>query len=226
MTASTKLGQCYLPISICPSQKKHVHRPSLAVARAVSVAYLLAMPPKLARQFLSAPEIPGGQAMEVARRLGQRLPERHHGLLPATPAPAVQIDEQPVPMLRLRLGRMRTSYFYDRDPRASSGPVAVAHLGFRYGPIEIDPAERASRIEAFHAGQVYAIKRRQPKEKEARKRLTDLGFTDATPKFPLLDSRHALTGGDGKLEGRIGCGRDGADQPLDSPACPAPFGGI
>ena len=158
----------------------------------------LSLPPKLARQFLSAPEIPGGQAIEVARRLGQRLPERHHGLLPATPAPAVQIDEQPVPILRLRLGRMRTSSFYYRDPRASSGPVAVAQLGFRYGPIEIDPSERASRIEAFHAGQVHAIKRRQPKEKEARKRLTDLGFTDAAPKFPFLDSPHArdLTLGD------------------------------
>lgn len=158
----------------------------------------LGLPPKLARQFLSAPEIPRNQAMEVSRRLGQQLPERHHGLLPATPAAAVQIDEPPVPILRLRLGRMRERSFYYRDPHASSGPVAVAYLGFRYGPIEIDLSERGSRLEAFHAGQVYAIKRRQPKEKEARKRLTDLGFGDAASKFPFLDSRHArdLTLGD------------------------------
>ena len=157
----------------------------------------LSLPPKLARQFLSAPEIPGGQAMEVSRRLGQRLPERHHGLLPATPAPAVQIDEPPVPILRLRLGRMRENAFYYRDPRGS-GPAAVAHLGFRYGPVEIEPSERGSRLEAFHAGQVYAIKRRLPKEKEARKRLTDLGFVAAASKFPFLDSGHArdLTLGD------------------------------
>jgi superfamily II DNA or RNA helicase len=158
----------------------------------------LGLPPKLARQFLSAPEIPRDQAMEVSRRLGQQLPERHHGLLLATPAAAVQIDEPPVPILRLRLGRMRERSFYYRDPHASSGPVAVAYLGFRYGPIEIDLSERGSRLEAFHAGQVYAIKRRQPKEKEARKRLTDLGFADAASKFPFLDSRHArdLTLGD------------------------------
>jgi len=158
----------------------------------------LGVPPKLARQFLSAPEIPRDQAMEVSRRLGQSLPERHHGLLPATPAAAVQIDEPPVPILRLRLGRMRERSFYYRDPHAGSGPVAVAYLGFRYGPIEIDLSERGSRLEAFHGGQVYAIKRRQPKEKEARKRLTDLGFADAASKFPFLDSRHArdLTLGD------------------------------
>ncbi|MEH2608251.1 DEAD/DEAH box helicase [Bradyrhizobium sp. AZCC 1693] len=152
----------------------------------------LSLPPRLARQLLSAPEIPRDQVMEVSRRLGQRLPERHHGLLPATPAPAVQIDEQPVPVLRLRLGQMtKSSYYGYRDPQTISGPVAVAQLGFRYGPIEIDTSERASRVEAFHAGQVYAIKRRQPKEKEARKRLTELGFVDARSKFSFLDSRHA-----------------------------------
>ena len=158
----------------------------------------LSLPPKLARQLLSAPEIPRNQLMEVSRRLGQRLPERHHGLLPAAPATAVQIEEQPVPILRLRLGRMRESSFYYRDPRASNGPVAVAQLGFRYGPIEFDPSERGSRLEAFHAGQVYAIKRRQPKEKEARKPVTDLGFVAAASKFPFLDSDHArdLTLGD------------------------------
>lgn len=158
----------------------------------------LGLPPKLARQFLSAPEIARSQAMEVSRRLGQSLPERHHDLLPAKPAAAVQIDEQPVPILRLRLGQMRESSYYYRDPGAGSGPVAVAHLGFRYGPIEINVSERGSRLEAFHAGQVYAIKRRQPKEKEARKRLTDLGFVNAASKISSLDSRHAgdLTLGD------------------------------
>ncbi|MEH2541813.1 MULTISPECIES: DEAD/DEAH box helicase [unclassified Bradyrhizobium] len=150
----------------------------------------LSLPPRLARQLLSAPEIPRAQVMEVSRRLGQRLPERHHGLLPATPAAAMQIDEQPVPVLRLQQGRMSEVSFYYREARANSGQVAVAHLGFRYGPIEIDLSERASRVEAFHAGQVYAIKRRQPKEKEARRRLTDLGFVEARAKFPFLDSRH------------------------------------
>jgi hypothetical protein len=47
----------------------------------------------------------------------------------------------------------------------------------------IDPSERETGWNHY-AGQVYAIKRRQPKEKEARKRLTDLGFAAAASKFP------------------------------------------
>ena len=56
----------------------------------------LNLPPRLAGQFLSAPAIPRAQVAEVSRRLGQALPERHHGLLPGTPAPAVGIDEDPI----------------------------------------------------------------------------------------------------------------------------------
>ena len=48
----------------------------------------LNLPPRLAGQFLSAPAIPRAQVAEVSRRLGQVLPEHHHGLLPAPPAPA------------------------------------------------------------------------------------------------------------------------------------------
>jgi hypothetical protein len=53
----------------------------------------LSLPPKLARQLLSAPEIPRDQLMEVSRRLGQRLPERHRPH--RQPAAAVQIDSSP-----------------------------------------------------------------------------------------------------------------------------------
>ena len=49
----------------------------------------LNLEPRLAGQLLSAPAIPRAQVAEVSRRLGQTLPERHHGLLPGTPAPAV-----------------------------------------------------------------------------------------------------------------------------------------
>jgi superfamily II DNA or RNA helicase len=144
----------------------------------------LNLPPRLACQFLSAPTIPRDQVAEVSRRLGQKLPADHRGLLPSTPADAVQIDQEPVPVLRLRLGRASQYIYGRRDP---SGPVAVAHLSFRYGPIEIDGLERTNRLEAFQSGQVYVIKRRQPKERNARKRLADFRFVEARSAYPFID---------------------------------------
>src|SRR6185437_3659489 len=133
----------------------------------------LDLPAQLACQLLSAPAIPRDHLAEVSRRLGQKLPESHHGLLPSTPAPAVQIDEEPVPVLRLMLGRPSANSFYYYGRREKPGPVPIAHLSFRYGPVEIDGTERASRLEAFQSGQVHVVKRRQPKERNARKRLGD-----------------------------------------------------
>ena len=63
-----------------------------------------------------------------------------------------------------------------RYKRDIDRPIAVAHLSFRYGPIEIEASERASWLEAFHAGQVYSITRRPGKERAARKRLSDFEF--------------------------------------------------
>jgi superfamily II DNA or RNA helicase len=148
----------------------------------------LNLPPRLACQFLSAPAIPRDQVAEVSRRLGQKLPADHRGLLPSTPADAVQIDQEPILVLRLRRTKLSPYYFYGkRDP---SGPVAVAHVSFRYGPIEIDGLGRTNRLEAFQSGQVYVIKRRQPKERDARKRLADLGFVDARSLYPFIDFAH------------------------------------
>lgn len=151
----------------------------------------LGLPPRLACQFLAAPSIPRAKLEEVSRRLSQRLPELHHGLLPAPPATAVLIDEDPRPVLRLKLGHVGPSYYYYRNKSEHTGPAAVASLGFRYGAFDIDPSQRASRLELFQDGQVYAIARRQGKEKQARKRLSDTGLADARSAFPLLDYRHA-----------------------------------
>ncbi len=151
----------------------------------------LDLPPRLACQLLSAPEIPRAQVADVSRRLGQALPERHHGLLPGTPAPAVGIDQDPTPIMRLQRGHVISNGYYYGHRQEDDRPIAVAHLSFRYGPIEIDSAERAVRLEAFHAGQVYSIVRRPAMEKALRKRLTDLDFVEARAAFPSLDNRHA-----------------------------------
>lgn len=129
---------------------------------------------------------------EVSRRLGQKLPELHHGLLPAPPTVAVQIEEDPLPVLRLRRGHVNASYYYYRGRDDERGPAAVASLGFRYGGFDIDPTQRASRVELFQAGKLFAITRRQSKERQARKRLADIGLRDARAALPTLDFRHAM----------------------------------
>ncbi|HEV2157357.1 DEAD/DEAH box helicase [Bradyrhizobium sp.] len=151
----------------------------------------LGLPPRLACQFLAAPSIPRAQLEEVSRRLSQRLPELHHGLLPVPPAATVLIDEDPRPVLRLKLGHVGASYYYYRHKNEQAGPAGVASLGFRYGGFDIDPSQRASRLELFQGGQVYAIARRQAKERQARKRLADVGLTEARSALPMLDYRHA-----------------------------------
>ena len=151
----------------------------------------LDLPPLLACQLLSAPAIPRDQVAEVSRRLGQKLPERHHGLLPSTPAPSVQIDEEPVPILRLKLGRPGANSYYYYDGREKPGPVPIARLSFRYGPIEIEGSERPSRLEAFQSGQVYVVQRRQPNERSARKRLAEFDFVEARSMYSFLDVGHA-----------------------------------
>lgn len=151
----------------------------------------LGVPPRLAFQILSAPAIPRAQVEEVSRRLGQKLPELHHGLLPAPPTVAVTIEEDPRPVLRLRQGHLASYYFHSRGGTQERGPAAVASLGFRYGGFDIDPTQRASRVELFQAGKLFAIARRQGKEKQARKRLADIGLRDARAALPTLDYRHA-----------------------------------
>ena len=147
----------------------------------------LNLPPRLAYQILSAPPIPRAQVAEVASRLGQRIPEVHHGVLPAPPAAAVKIAEQPVPILRLRSGRAMAYASYYRD---AATVMPVAHLSFRYGPIEVDSLERRSRLEVFQGGQVYALSRRRALESDIFQRLSAFGFVNARSVFPYLQGDH------------------------------------
>ena len=151
----------------------------------------LNLPPRLACQFLSAPALPRSQIAEVSRLLGKQLSERYHGLLPGTPAAAVKLDEDPIPVLRLQRGKVDTGgyYFYRNRPQ-DDGPIAVARLSVRYGSIEVDPSERANPLESFYAGQVYSVTRRPAREKAPRKRLVELGFVGARQAFPSLDYQH------------------------------------
>jgi superfamily II DNA or RNA helicase len=146
----------------------------------------LNLPPRLAYQILSAPAIPRAQVAEVASRLGQKIPEVHHGVLPAPPAAAVKIAEDPVPIVRLRLGRAMAHAFYYREPIV----MPVAHLSFRYGPVEVDSSERRSRLEVFQGGQVYALSRRRALESDAFKRLSAVGFVNARSVYSYLEGGH------------------------------------
>jgi superfamily II DNA or RNA helicase len=147
----------------------------------------LNLPPRLAYQILSAPPIPRAQVAEVASRLGQKIPEVHHAVLPAPPAAAVKIAENPAPVLRLRLGRAMAYASYYRE---AATVIPVAHLSFRYGPVEVDSAERRSRLEVFQEGQVYALSRRRALESDAFKRLAAVGFVNARSVYPYLVGDH------------------------------------
>jgi superfamily II DNA or RNA helicase len=147
----------------------------------------LNLPPRLAYQILSAPPIPRAQVAEVASRLGQKIPEVHHAVLPAPPAAAVKITEGPVPILRLRLGRaMAYASFY----RETASVMPVAHVSFRYGPVEVDSSERRSRLEVFQGGQVYALSRRRALETDIFQRLSALGFVNARSVYSYLEGGH------------------------------------
>jgi superfamily II DNA or RNA helicase len=147
----------------------------------------LNLPPRLAYQILSAPPIPRARIAEVASRLGQKIPEIHHAVLPAPPAAAVKIAEAPAPILRLRLGRAMAYASYYRD---AATVMPVAHLSFRYGPIEVDSSEHRSRLEVFQGGRVYALSRRRALESDVFKRLSALGFVNARSVFPYLEGGH------------------------------------
>ena len=138
--------------------------------------------PRIAYQLLSAPTIPRPHVEQVARRLAERLPWLDHGILPVPPAPAIKIDEAPVPLLRLMTLRNRTTYYAYRSP-----DMAFARLSFRYGPVELDASEKAQQIEAFQDGRTYVVSRYSAREHDAAKRLKNLGFVKATAIDPYID---------------------------------------
>ena len=143
------------------------------------------MPAHLAYRILSAPLIPRAQVAEVARRLGQSLPAVHHDLLPAPPASAIKIDVDPTPILRLSVRQGTHSYPYNVPNR-----MPLAHLSFRYGPVEIEPSEKAKIVEVFLGGQVHEVTRRRARERDASKHLVDRGLIAAMSLHPYLDIRH------------------------------------
>ena len=107
-------------------------------------------------------------------------------MLPAPPAAAVKITEGPAAILRLRSGRTMAYASYYRD---AATVMPVAHLSFRYGPVEVDSSER-ERLEVFQGGQVYALSRRRALESDVLKRLSALDFVNARSVYSYLEGGH------------------------------------
>lgn len=146
----------------------------------------LGMAERLAHRLLSGPTIRLGHIARVARDLELRVPDLDPRLLPPEPEPAIVVKQDPVPVLRLGLARL-TSYFqsYHAPP-----PMPVASLGFRYGPISVGRSERATQIDAAHAGRLYRVTRRPQKERAAAASLPACGFVEARRQNPYLTVAH------------------------------------
>lgn len=149
----------------------------------------LGLPPRLAHRLLAAPVIRPAEVALVVSGLNAKLPGIRPDLLPAAPEPAQKITADPTPVLRLGLGRTMVFNYYGARPSGAE-PIPVASLGFLYGPIELDPAEKAARIEAAHEGRLYEVTRRPAREKAAAKALKELGFLPARAVQPFLDTKH------------------------------------
>ena len=147
------------------------------------------VPARVAQQLLSAPVLAANQLSEVSRRLSQRLPSLGPALLPAPPAETVKVEAEPKPVLRLLQAQL-SSYYYDDDDDPDSASIALARLGFRYGPIEIDASETQMTVEAFHDGRIHQVKRDRAIEKSASKRLSDLKLIPSRRFFPHLKPEH------------------------------------
>ena len=138
------------------------------------------LPDRTIYHLLSAPVIAKNLVSQVARSLGASLPPARAELLPAPPEPAVRIEEDPIPVLRLRLTKAPTYYYGQAED------LPLAHLSFRYGTAGIGLDEKAANPEIFHNGRIYTIVRRPGREKQALKRLTDAGFTEARRVHPYI----------------------------------------
>ena len=147
------------------------------------------VPARVAQQLLSAPVLAANQLSEVSRRLSQRLPSLGPALLPAPPAETIKVEAEPKPVLRLLQARLSSyQYFHDDYSDAS---LALARLGFRYGPIEIDASEKQMTVEGFHDGRIHQVNRSRAAERKAAKRLSDLNLEPARRFFSYLGSEHS-----------------------------------
>jgi len=138
------------------------------------------LPDRTIYHLLSAPVISRTAVAQVARSLGASLPVDRPELLPAPPEPTVQVEEDPVPVLRLRLTRASPHYYGPNED------LPLANISFRYGPARLGLDERAARPEIFHDGRTYTIVRRPARERAAVKRLTDAGLLDVRRSHPYI----------------------------------------
>jgi superfamily II DNA or RNA helicase len=130
--------------------------------------------------LLSAPAIPAAVAGIVRGEIARRLP----GLESASPrelAPPDIIKARPIPHLRLFEGEIpadRRMWFggYGASSGRQRERVALARLSYKYGPILIAATTRDQRPMMAHDGRVYVVNRHWRAEREAEKRLNDLGF--------------------------------------------------
>jgi superfamily II DNA or RNA helicase len=146
----------------------------------------LPLPRQLSHRLLNAPAIAPAHVQQVSQTLGRHLPAGTN-LVPKPPEPAVIVEEEPTPLLRLMLAKSNTGAFY----RSSAIDVPIARLAFRYGPIDVPPGELSPVVETVIANRIHQAKRRPSREKEAIKKLMSHGLRLTREIYFLGGAEHA-----------------------------------
>ena len=145
----------------------------------------LSLPPHLAHRLLNAPAISPAYIAKVGQTLSRFLPD-HAELIPKPPAPPTLVDAPPVPVIRLMLATETINAYYRVPPT----DMPVAHLSFRYGPVDVALGETRPLIETINGNRRYLAKRSPSQEKDFLSRLFDLDLRFAREIHSLIGPSH------------------------------------
>ncbi len=149
----------------------------------------LPLAPQLAHRLLNAPSIAPSHVSQVSETLARYLPS-DSPFVPKPPEPAVVIDADPKPTLRLLLGEdLEEDEDFDNYENFDlmTADIALARLTYNYGPIPVPVGENRPVVEAVIGSRRYQAKRQPSWEKRILSRLFALEMRFAREIYSLPD---------------------------------------
>ncbi len=159
--------------------------------------------PKLACALLDAPPVAVDLIAALNEKMAWRMPALAE-LRPPEPGPSQVVDAAPVPHLRLFAADLPAvpsyggyrGYFVSEMPKEE---VALARLGFDYGPVHVAAGETRPRLTRLQDGARLEVRRDLGAEQVHREALARLGFVPAPelrPNLPKAFVHDLLVDGD------------------------------